>query len=68
MTCRYFKLKCLDSCLYDFTDSVECKITSKTILKNTEKQCPGGSKIEENRCFRVIFGALGSLGGPLGGS
>merc|ERR1711966_134293 len=26
------------------------------------------AKIEENRCFRLIFGALGSLGGPLGGS
>ena len=26
------------------------------------------TQIEENRCFRVIFGALGSLGGPLGGS
>ena len=26
------------------------------------------AKIEENRCFRVIFGALGSLGGALGGS
>ena len=26
------------------------------------------AKIEENRCFRVIFGAFGSLGGPLGGS
>ena len=26
------------------------------------------TKIEENWCFRVIFGALGSLGGPLGGA
>ena len=43
------KLKCLDSCLYDFTDGIECKITSKTIRKNIEKQYPGGSKIEENR-------------------
>ena len=69
------KLKCLDSCLYDFTDSVECKITAKTILKKSEKQCPGESTIEENRCLKgsweppvIMLDLKRHLGGILGSS
>ena len=48
-------------------------MTSKIIIKNKEKQCPGGSKIEENRGLKgsweppvVIMDLKRHLGGILG--